>query len=626
MIHGGYAGSILEVDLSRKQFIKKPVEEAVLRKFLGGKGLGAEIIYDRLGPKTDPLGSENCIVVATGPLTGTFAPTMASKYVIVTKSPLTNIFLDTNIGGFFGAELKYAGYDALIIHGRSEAPVYLLIEDSHLELRSTKDLWGMGSIEVQKAIKDELGQDVRVISIGPAGERLVKFACIVGDFYRNAGRGGAGAVMGSKGLKAIAVRGTGEIEINDLPEFEMIATEVYGILLNNLGMQTFCYYGTSAGTASHNEQGIIPTRNFQSSVFDKIDGLDPDLMREKMIVADKSCFGCPITSWKYSHIKSGPYADTIVVGPEYETSAMLGANCGINDIEAVARANMLCDDLGIDTISAGVVIGFAMECYERGLIKENEYAGPPLNFGNAEAMLWLINKIAARDEIGNTLAEGVKVAAERIGKGSEKFAMHVKGLEMPGQHPSSVAGMALAFATSDRGACHLRAWTVTEEAGAQPEIGWPSGQLDRLSAQGKAPLVKFQQDKKAVIDSIIACEWACWIRGSALDTLEHHAGLLNAATGWNLTVSDLMKIGERIYNLTRAFNVREGINRKHDTLPDRIFTDPLPSGPAQGNYVRREDFEKMLEEYYAIRGWDKDGRPTLHTLTELDLKETVPDL
>ncbi|MEO0239163.1 MAG: aldehyde ferredoxin oxidoreductase family protein [candidate division WOR-3 bacterium] len=595
-----FYGRVADVDLTTKNLRYYELPEKMIREFIGGKGIGAKILYDELAPKVDPLSPENLLIFAPGPLTGTIAPT-SGRWAVVTKSPHTNLFLDSQVGGHFGATLRRAGVDILIVRGKAEKPVYLYIENGEVQILDATPLWGKTIFETEDELK-RVHPGAKVGSIGPAGENLVTFAIIGFDYYRQAGRGGAGAVMGSKNLKAVVAKPTGEIKYFDEKGMKETVSRLLKLIKEHPVMKRRTEIGTPMWVRMANEGGFLPTRNFSRGVFEKANEISGETMKERIWVRNKACFGCPIACGKLTHVKEGKYKCNEVEGPEYETIALLGSNCEITPIESVAYLNRICDNLGLDTISSGGVVAFAMECYERGLLKDTD--GLKLNFGNVDVAAELLRKIAYREGIGETFAQGVRKAAERIGQGSEKFAIHVKGLELPGVEPRGSWGMALAFATADRGGCHQRAWTPTAEL---------KGILQRFSTEGMAKFVKETQDERAVCFSLVLCDFVPF-------TVEDFAELLYNATGIDLNPEEYMVTGERIWNLTRLFNVREGISRKDDTLPPRIMEEPSPAGPAEGKVITSEILNKMLDEYYALRGWDQNGIPTEETLKRLGLK------
>ena len=596
----GYMGKTLEVDLTKREVSIADLNEEWARMFIGGKGLGAKLLYESVKPGLDPLAPENPLIFITGPLTATSAPT-AGRWAVVTKSPHTGIFLDSQVGGHFGARLKMAGFDCLTVRGKADAPVYLHIKDGQCRILDARELWGKGVFETERMLKKR-HPGAKVGSIGPAGENLVSYACISCDLYRQAGRGGAGAVMGSKNLKAVVTEGSYKVRYADPDGFAAKVKILRTLISDHPAMRERREIGTPLWVAKANRAGFLPTRNFSSGVFELADEISGETMRRKIVVRNRACYGCPILCGKFSRVVEGRHRGIEVEGPEYETIALLGSNCGISSIEAIAHANMLCDDLGLDTISTGNAIGFAMECYRKELLQDTD--GLRLKFGDENALLAMIEKIARREGIGGLFSGGVRKAAQAIGQGAERFAIHVKGLELPGVDPRGAFGMALAYATSDRGGCHQRCWTPTAEL---------AGALKRFSTEGVARFVKDTQDERAVCFSLVLCDFTPF---SVRDFVE----LLNLATGFDLTEAEYRVAGERIWNLTRMFNVQEGIRRQDDTLPARLMEEPLPEGGAKGQVVTRETLDRMLDEYYELRGWDENGIPKKDKLRELGLE------
>ena len=598
----GYAGKVLYVNLSTDDIKIDDLNAKWTKQFIGGRGLGAKYLYEGLQPKIDPLTPENILVFMTGPLTGTNAPATA-KYVVLSKSPLTGAFVDSYGGGQFPVEIKYAGFDGLIIKGRARRWSYLSIEDGEATIKEAEDLVGKGTRETTEIVKEEVGsKDAKVAAIGPAGENQVKFSCITNDFHHQVGRAGIGAVMGSKRLKAIATRGTDKnVEIHDEDAFrEAVRDVTRQEILENPDVDWARIDGTPSIVRMSNDAGILPTRNFQDGEFEHVDNIDETAIKENLL-RKTACHRCPIACRNIIKIKEGPYEGLILEGPDYETLALAGSNCGIGDLGAIAKYNYLCDDLGIDTITAGNATAFAMECFERGLLSKEDAGGLELRFGSVEGYLEIPKLMAHRRGLGATLAEGVKLASEKI-KGSGRLAVHVKGLEYPGYDPRGSIGMALAYATSDRGACHLRAWPADSEA---------FGDLDPFTIEGKVALVIDGQNSNSVKWCFIFCDFY----PVGYPTM---ARLHNLATGRSVNEKELELVGERIWNLTRMFNVREGFLRDQDTMPSRM-TEPLRSGFAKGKSVSSEDFEKMLEEYYELRAWNEDGVPSREKLEELGL-------
>jgi len=615
MPRGGYVGKILKIDLtSEKIDIIRTKNYFNIDLFIGGKGLAAYTLWKELKTGIDPFSEDNLLVFATGPLTGTLCP--GTRMCIATKSPLTGLFCDSYVGGHLGAEIKMAGYDAVIIGGKSEKPVYIWIYDENVEICNAENLWGLDTFRTEETIRKEKGDmTIRVACIGPAGEKLVRFAHVNVDRYRQAGRGGTGAVMGSKNLKALAVKGTGAIPIYNVEEFMEKAKEAHRAVLENETARARKRWGTARTIIFTADQDLLPTRNFREATFEAAENLSAEVLEKKFWIKHKACHSCPINCGKLGVVRSGRYTGTVVEGIEYETLALIGANCGIGNYEAVAYANLLCDMLGLDTISTGNVIAFAMECYEEGILTEKETEGLKLNFGNEESAIRLIEKIARREGLGDLLAEGVKRASEKSNSRCRRFAMHVKGLELPGYDVRASPGMSLAYVTADRGGCHTRSWPISYEISGKA----PDGTIiDRYSTEKRAYIVKRQQDETTACDTLVAC----WFLKTAVGN-KRYVSMLNAAAGMKLTVEEFLAVGERIWNLTRLFNIREGLRRENEDLPDRAFEDPIPSGIAKGRKLEKSQLEYMLREYYINRGWDESGIPRKEKIKQLKLDSLV---
>ncbi len=599
----GYIGKILDVDLTSGILAETELDRRFAQDYMGGKGFGARILYDQLPPHCDPLSPENILVFATGPLTGTLAPS-SGRFEVCTKSPATGLWLDANCGGFFGPELKFAGYDMVIIRGKAASAAMLVIDDNKLELKPAGDLWGTDTITTHRPIKDSLGKEFRVACIGEAGEKGVVFAAIISE-YRALGRGGAGAVMGSKNLKAIAVRGTKSISLHAPDHFMVTCREAFNELANSPdtggGRQKF---GTNIILSLMDETGIHPVRNFQKGKFEGAALVNEETI-EKYYVRNKACFGCPIYCSKIAEVKKGKYKGSFTEGPEYENVWAFGANCENADVGAIIQAEYLCDYYGLDGITTGNVIGFLMECLEKGILKETDI-GFPLKFGNDESIINAVHLIGRRKDAGKLWGEGVRNLGEQI-KGAQHFAMHVKGLELPAYDPRASSGMALAYATSDRGGCHLRSWPIGDELLATED------RMDLSSTEFKAELVKTQQDLFCMVN----CSGMCLFATFAVN-LKQITPFLHSATGIEAFASsdEVMKIGERVNNLVRLFNIRQGLTRDLDTLPKRFFSEPLKEGPCRDRVVQ---LDQLIEEYYLVRGWDPDGIPTEETLQELSI-------
>jgi aldehyde:ferredoxin oxidoreductase len=604
-----YAWKILRADLSTGNVAKEPLSPDFVRKYIGGKGLGARLLYDEVKHGIDPLGPENKLIFTTGPATGTIVP--HKGHCISYKSPLTGIYGSSSAGGFFGDALKRAGYDVLIIGGRSKKPVYLWIDDEEVQIIDAKHLWGKNTFETNTMIKEELGdEEISVSRIGIAGENLVRFAGIFNDYSRTAGRCGAGSVMGSKNLKAVAVRGTKTIEVAKIDEMLEFMEEFYKTVKETPATGTaYPRWGTPGGVSTANVMGVFPTRYWHKGTLNEYENINAEAIRGRLLVKDRACGSCVVNCSKLSVVKRGPYAGA-VAELDYETVYAFGGLCENSNLGSIVKANELCDEFGMDTMSAGNVIAFAMECYERGIITIKDTEGIELVWGNHEAIIQMVKKIATRTGLGNILADGVREAAKRLGKGAEEFAVHVKGLEPSGYDPRGMKGVALAFAVADRGACHLPSSVYTYEL---------RGDVDRLSVEGKAAFLKNLEHRFAVCDTLILCRffrdvypWKTLVR------------LFPLLIGVEMNEADLKRIAERIVTLTRAFNVREGISRKDDFWPDKFYEEPLPHGSSGEGYVlKKNEFNRMLDEYYELSGWDHNGIPTEKKLVELGLADVA---
>jgi len=597
-----YCGRILRIDLTEKKVKIADLPEEWKYKYLGGRGFGARLYYDEIDPKIDPLSPDNKLFFATGPLTGCpiFGP---SKYHLVTKSPLTGRYFCSNAGGFFGVELKAAGFDGLIIEGKASEMTTLIIRNDKVEFKPSEHMCGLTVREVQKAVKEEAeDSSARVLCIGPAGENLVKTANIMSD-NRSFGRGGCGGVMGSKNLKAIATKGSGEIKVKDIDKIREIMRSEIAALRETTREHTL--YGSAQYLDTLYELGAYPMYNFTKTRVDenKIKEVSPVNLRTKYFVKNTACFGCPVACGKLCKAFEGAIAEL-----EYETIWALGAQCGIFNLNTTIKANEICDEYGIDTMSSGYSVGFAMELYERGIISRRDTFGIDLKFGNEEALIGILEQMALRKGFGAILAEGSRNAAKRIGKGAEWYVMHVKGLEMSAYEPRAFYGMGLAFATSNRGACHnVGGWTIRDEL-IQKKV-------DRFAVRGKGILVKTLQDVRGYIDSI----GICTIPRRAMHLTDSPAvDVVNLATGIDFT-GKLLSIGERVYNLERLILVRERIARKDDDLPLRIKTEPVTDGPAEGHRITQDVLDQMLDEYYSARGWNKNGVPRKATIDKLSV-------
>ena len=609
----GYTGKIGWIDLTEEMVDIHELDEEIARKYLGGKGLGAYLLYRSMRPHTDPYSAENKLIFVTGPLTGTTIPATARSGV-VTKSPITGTFLDTYAGGYFGPHLKHVGYDALVVTGKARKPVYLLVESGGISIKDAKRLWGLSSSEAEKKVRHDLKGDKRekvsVASIGQAGEGLVRFANIITE-KRAYGRGGAGAVMGSKNLKAVVIKGDGKVPIADQKAYREIEKRCRSSIAEHRLTKrggVFPSVGTWMTVELTQNTGTLPTRNWHENTFEHAGEINGDAFKRYQ-TRSRACVGCPIGCSRDTKASIGGM-EFVTEGPDYETIFAFGSNCEIEDPGIIIAADKLCDEYGLDTISCGGVIGFAMECLERGLISKKDTGGIDLSFGNGNALLKVIHLIARREGIGRLLSEGVKIASEQI-EGSSPFAMHVKGLELPGYDPRGMKGQGLTYALSDRGGCHVRSNTIRTEL-----LGLPQA-FDQYAYEGKPAMVRELQMDYATYDCLIAC-----LFGALAITLRDYADAVAAITGWPMTQEELGSIAERVWNLTRLFNVREGFGKRDDTLTERIFTEASTRGPSKGQVMDRDSFKNMLDEYYQIVGWDKrTGIPKKEKLKELGIEE-----
>ncbi len=649
----GYAGRMLRADLTNRKLCEEDLDPALVQKFIGGRGLGTAILFRELKRGIDPFSAENKLVFAVGPFEGAPLPG-ASRLAVTGKSPLTGLLADTDFGGYFPLEMKRAGYDAIIVEGRADRPVYLWMNNGKAEIRDAVFIWGMSTFAAQQAILADIGeQKARVVSVGPAAENLVRYACIASEARYFGGRSGLGAVMGSKNLKAIAVRGSGVPEIAEPERLKSLAREIIRDIRADGSCDSLSKYGTWNSTAPANLNGIIPTKNFQLTTFDEISRIDGDAMLKTVYAGHRTCPWCPVACRRV--VRTGPpySVSPNLGGPQYETVASFGSMLMNADPAVIAKANELCNLYGLDTISAGVSIGFAMECYEKGLLSEPDI-GFKLVWGDPDAILRLLELIALRCGIGNLLAEGVKRAAEQIGHGSEAWAVHVKGLEVPMHDPRGKKGQAISYATSIKGADHMESMhdEAFQRENAMPALGFTSP-MSRTSWDGKAKLVKTMQDYwGTVADSLAVCKFL--LIPPRPFKPERIISALNLITGWDMTISDLLSAGERVYNLGRAFAIQESrvangcileprttesacedragrwrqgtlSARLGDVLPAR-FAEAVTEGGSAGERIDPEEFGGSLGEYYRLRGWTEDGVPTRQKLEELDLAEMVGEL
>ena len=600
-----YNKQILWIDLTNQSTKIESLDDDIYMKFIGGRGLGTYLLYRDLEPGIDPLSPENILIFLSGPLQGLPAPSVG-RWALITKSPLTDLYLDTYCGSVLGREIKKAGFDAVCVKGKAETPTILKINDSSIEFLSARDIWGLGVYKATQILKGQFGKGFSIYMIGPAGENQGLLATACCDIAHQTGRGGAGAILGSKNLKAVVAQGSGKIEAHDFDTIREINKSTAELWKTS--ELAFADYGTPAAVEIANSLGQYPTRNWQNGYFDEYEKLDPAIMLEKWgLGRHHSCPQC-VMRCTHAFKTNDPDDSNLEVESmvEYETLGFMGGNIGNSDPEVVFKLNYLCDDLGLDTITAGSVIAFAMEAFEKGILTENEI-GFSLNFGDGDAAIKLIKMIAAKDGIGEILSKGVRKAAKEIGKGSDAFAVHVKGLETAAWDPRGRKGMGLSYATAAVGSSHLRGWPNTTD----PPI--ESG-LDMVESMIQS------RTEKILKDSLVICHFTFRLPLSYLQIIS----LYNAATGMNHTESDVALFAQRVETLSRLFNIREGASRKDDELPQR-FWEPQTHGPRQGltSYISKEDFDACLDKFYELRGWDMSGTPTDETLKLLGLSEIV---
>ena len=614
-----YGGTVLHVDLTTGSIDRQPTDESLARVFLGARGLNVKRLWDHLPPHTDGLSPQNILVFGAGPLAGTPFPGGA-RFNISAMSPQTGILGDSNAGGFFGAELKFAGYDQIIIDGRASRPVYLSIKDDVVELRSAEELWGRDVPDAATMIQQDLGdRETQVATIGRGAEHGVRFAGVFVNLHRAAARTGMGAVMASKQLKAVAVRGSGSIGVADMTRLDELGERLNERILRHAEYDERARLGTTRLVNALDRIGALPTRHFQSGHFGAVEAVSGETIEALHKTKAKACFACNIPCSRFLVVDDPRFPGLRFEGPEYEPLAGFTARVGSGDLPLALKCVELANGYGLDAISLSEVIAWAMECYQRGLLSLAETGGLDLTWGNGEAVLTLVHQVAHREGLGDLLADGVRRAADRLGRGSERLAMHSKGLELFQADVRTIKAYALANAVSSRGADHLRAEPWFEFSNDPEEgirrFGIPETAF-RLEYKGKGLVVKHFEEMAAIADSVGVCKNT--YNNMEVLSWDETAELLEAATGWTLTGDDVRLTGERIVNLERLFNAREGLARKDDTLPWRFLNEPLPEGnPSAGAVV---ELEPMLDEYYRARGWDvATGQPTDKKLTELGL-------
>ena len=618
-----FTGKVARVDLSKGTIREEETRLDWARQFLGGAGLATRYLLEETPSGVDPLGPENRLIFMTGPLTGTSSAS-ASRYSVVARSPQTGLWGHANSGGFFGPALKWAGFDGVIFEGISPAPVTLHLSDGHAELREASHLWGKTVPETEDRLVEEAGRPLTVACIGPGGENLVRYAAIMNDKHRAAGRTGMGAVMGSKRVKAIACSGKEAVRLADPERFRRAVDRQREYMDESVLKIAFETYGTNMLADMVNVRGGYPTRNWQEGQFAEIDQVNGPAMTEKVLVGGVRCYACPVACGRGTEIREGKWKGHKGEGPEYETTDTFGAMCGVSDLNAITMANYLCNEYGVDTISAGATIAFALECFERGILTLEHTQGIPLAFGNGELVVELVGKIARREGIGDLLAEGSRRMAERLGGGSERFAMHVKGLELPAYDPRAAKITGLGYVTANRGGDHMTGYVQ-----GPAFVDVPFLIVEESSIRD--PFVADPEEGQVLVDmenalTVMDCVGGCKFMATTL-TADDIAELIAAATGWEFGVPDFRKSGERVYNLARLCAVREGARRADDALPWRLTEEPLPSGPAAGMRIDSPTLEVLKDAYYRIRGWDPaTGIPTPGKLAELELGDLAARL
>ena len=599
----GWSGKILRVNLTDGKISHEAIDPNFAKLFIGARGLGTKIMYDEVDPKVDPLSPQNKLIFAAGPFTGTYAPS-SGRYDVVTKGPLNGTIAGSNSGGTFGPELKYAGYDGIIIEGKAKKPAYIWIQDDSVEIRDGGHVWGMMVPETTDMLREETDEEAKVACIGPAGEKMVLFSCIMNEMNRAAGRSGVGAVMGSKNLKAIVVSGSGAVKVGNPEAFkEAVLKARKKIQEHPVGGQGLKAYGSDVLINILNNIGALPTRNYRDGYFPTADKVGGESLSANYLLRPKGCFSCIIGCGRVTQV-TDPKFEGFGEGPEYETAWAFGPDCGIDNLDAITKANYICNEMGLDTISMGATIACAMDMFEDGVLTLKDTDGIQLNFGNAEVMVELTRKTALREGFGDKLAQGSYRLADSYGH--PEYSMSVKKQETPAYDPRGVQGIGLNYATNNRGGDHVRGYTIAVEVLGNPV------KMDQHETKGKAELDITFQNLTASLDSAGACLFATF--GIGADEL---AEMLSTLTGVSYSTAEFMKTGERIWNLERLWNIKAGFTAKDDTLPERMLKDPIKTGPSKGHVNK---LKKMLPEYYELRGWDRDGVPDEKKLKELGLK------
>lgn len=608
----GYQGKLLNVDLGRRRVETEELDPKLVEQYLGGAGVAAHLLYDGTGPDTDPLGPDNLLIAFTGPFTGTAVPS-SSRHHLMARSPLTGILGETNVGGSWAVHIKRAGYDGVVVSGRAENPVYLWIHDGGVEIRDASPIWGLDSYDSAAWLKRQTTEKATCAVIGQAGEKQAGIASIphIGTIVRAAARTGLGAVMGSKNLKAMVVYGTGSWDIANADGLQKDVKEMLPHLRE--ATATFGQFGTAGGVDNYEKIGNFPLQNWRGGRWQGATKISGATMHDTILNGRKACLRCPIACGRHIKVETGPYGPMNCEGPEYETIGTMGGECLVDDLVAVSKANQLCNRYGLDTISAGATIAFAMEAYEKGILTTADTDGVELTWGNAEAMVEMVHKMGRREGIGELMCEGSLKMAQALGHNAVEFAVHVKGLEPSAHDPRRFFSQALSYATAARGACHNASWSHPYEIGlSMPEIGILEAQ-DPFQVEGKAQFTATLQNLMSVMDCLIACRF-CQIGGGV--NVSKMVQWLNLITGNQLDVEQFMVMGERVFNLKRLYNTRLGISRKDDMLPPRFLTLNR-RGKETPNQL--PPIGRLLGDYYQYRGWQEDGIPTADKLQELDL-------
>jgi aldehyde:ferredoxin oxidoreductase len=598
----GWMGKILRIDLTRGTISQEALDRDDLRNYIGARGLGTRLFVKEVDPNVDPLSPENKVIFMSGPLTGTFAP-CGGRFNVVTKGVLNGTIAASNSGGNFGPELKFAGFDGIIIEGRAAKPVYLWVYNDQVEIRDASELWGKDVFETTDLIKASTDEETKVACIGPAGENQVKFACIMNEYHRAAGRSGVGAVMGSKNLKAVAVRGTGGVKVASVNDFMEAAVDARKKLAAHpVTSEGLTAYGTNILINILNENGGLPVKNYsEAAVFEGAEKISGEYQAEKYLVKNKGCFGCTIGCGRVTKISQGKFKSR-GEGPEYEATWAFGANLGLDDFEAVSKANFLCNELGLDPITMGSTLACAVEMYQKGIIPTGDVE-QSLHWADGELLVEMVKKTAFREGFGDQLAEGSYRLADQYGH--PEYSMTVKKQELPAYDPRGQQGIGLNYATSNRGGCHVRGYLTSPEILGIPELADPA------STEGKPALLKLFQDLTALVDSSGTCLFTTFAIG-----LSELSSEIRAATGITMSDEEFLLAGERIWNMERLFNLAAGFSSKDDRLPKRLLEEPMKGGPRQGQV---HQLDKMLPEYYELRGWNENGVPKEGKMEELGL-------